>query len=150
MPQNCSADVAAVIAYVDDVFSGDNTTAINAIKDIFGLSEMTHLDDVAGSCEHVLSIVIKFLTDMSCVVRINLWDWQSLQPTSGAGAQFFEFCDALEVKDGENAPQAGWGLDHALSAWGSYFKDDYYPLSKYAFHYTYSTSHFKPYVPSLW
>ncbi|PBL02968.1 hypothetical protein ARMGADRAFT_279728 [Armillaria gallica] len=110
MPQNCSADVAAVIAYVDDVFSGDNTTAINAIKDIFGLSEMIHLDDVAGS------------------LRINLWDWQSLQPTSGAGAQFFEFCDALEVKDGENAPQAGWGLDHALSAWGSYFKDDYYPL----------------------
>lgn len=110
MPQNCSADVATVIAYVDDVFSGDNTTAINATKDIFGLSEMSHLDDVAGS------------------LRINLWDWQSLQPTSGPGAQFFEFCDALEVKNGENAPQAGWGLDHALSAWGSYFKDVYYPL----------------------
>ena len=53
MPQNCSADVAAVIAYVDDVFSGDNTTAIDALKDVFGLSEISHLDDVAGSCEHV-------------------------------------------------------------------------------------------------
>ncbi|KAG7447549.1 uncharacterized protein BT62DRAFT_891405 [Guyanagaster necrorhizus] len=110
MPENCSADVAAVIAYVDEVFSGEDTTAINAIKDEFGLSEMTHLDDVAGA------------------LRNNLWDWQSLQPTSGAGAQFFEFCDALEVKDGENAPEAGWGLDHALPAWGTYFKDDYYSL----------------------
>lgn len=87
---------------------------------------------------------------MFCIVRNNLWDWQSLQPTSGAGAQFFEFCDALEVKNGENAPQTGWGLDHALSAWGSYFKDVYYPLSKYSLHCAYSSFDFKPNVPSLW
>jgi len=59
-------------------------------------------------------------------VRNNLWDWQSLQPTSGPKAQFYQFCDALEVKDGQNAPATGWGLDHALAAWGSYFKNTYY------------------------
>lgn len=58
-------------------------------------------------------------------VRNNLWDWQSLQPTSGSGAQFFDFCDALEVKNGVSASAKGWGLDHALTAWGSYFKNTY-------------------------
>lgn len=62
-------------------------------------------------------------------VRINLQDWQSLAVTSGPGAQFFQFCDALEVKNGVDAPTTGWGLDHALAAWSSYFKNEYYPLS---------------------
>ena len=51
MPQNCSADVQAVIAHVDEVFTGTNQTAIQAIKDNFGLGDMTHLDDVAGARE---------------------------------------------------------------------------------------------------
>jgi hypothetical protein len=49
MPQNCSADVQAVIAHIDEVFSGTNTTAIQQIKELFGLGDMTHLDDVAGA-----------------------------------------------------------------------------------------------------
>jgi hypothetical protein len=61
------------------------------------------------------------------LVRNNLWDWQLLQPTSGPGAAFFRFCDALEVKDGNTAPATGWGLDHALPAWGAYFKNTYLP-----------------------
>jgi hypothetical protein len=32
---------------------------------------------------------------------------------------FYAFCDALEVKDGVNAPAEGWGLDHTLQAWGN-------------------------------
>ncbi|KAF5387993.1 hypothetical protein D9615_000647 [Tricholomella constricta] len=108
MPRNCSADVQAVINHVDKVFEGKNATAIQAIKESFGMGNVTHLDDVAGA------------------LRNNLWDWQSLQPTSGPGAQFYNFCDALEVKDGKNAPATGWGLEHALSAWSSYFKDTYY------------------------
>ncbi|KAG6896631.1 hypothetical protein C0992_007037 [Termitomyces sp. T32_za158] len=108
MPANCSADVQAVIAHVDNTFTGKNTSAIQALKETFGLGNMTHLDDVAGA------------------LRNNLWDWQSLQPTTGPGGQFYQFCDALEVKDGVNAPASGWGLDHALAAWGSYFKDTYY------------------------
>lgn len=57
MPKNCSADVQAVIGYVDKVFSGRNQTEISRVKNIFGLGELTHLDDVAGA------------------LRNNLWDW---------------------------------------------------------------------------
>ena len=49
MPANCSADVAAVIAHVDQTFKGSNTTAIDQLKATFGLENMTHLDDVAGA-----------------------------------------------------------------------------------------------------
>ncbi|KAG6854358.1 hypothetical protein C0991_007863 [Blastosporella zonata] len=108
MPANCSADVQAVIAEVDKTFTGKNNTAIQAIKDAFGLGNMTHLDDIAGA------------------LRNNLWDWQSLQPTTGPNGQFYRFCDALEVKNGISAPASGWGLNHALAAWSSYFKNIYF------------------------
>ena len=73
---------------------------------------------------------------VSCVViqgfitvRNNLWDWQSLQVYSGPGTQFYEFCDALEKDaDGSVAPASGFGLDHALKAWSSYFNSTYLPL----------------------
>ncbi|PAV21369.1 peptidase S28 [Pyrrhoderma noxium] len=108
MPQNCSADVQAVVAHIDKTFTSGTTDEINFIKDTFGLGNVTHLDDVAGA------------------LRNNLWDWQSLSPTSGPGSQFFDFCDALEVKNGVSAGSDGWGLDHALSAWGAYWKSFYY------------------------
>ena len=49
MPSNCSADVQAVISHVDTTFRGKNTTAIQIIKENFGLGNMSHLDDVAGA-----------------------------------------------------------------------------------------------------
>lgn len=49
MPKNCSADVEAVIAHVDHVFTGKNKTAIQELKTAFGMGDMTHLDDVAGA-----------------------------------------------------------------------------------------------------
>lgn len=108
MPQNCSTDVQAVMTHIDRVFLSGNKTAIQAIKESFGMESVKYLDDVAGA------------------LRNNLWDWQSLQVTSGPGAQFYQFCDALEVKDGQSAPASGWGLDHALSAWSNYWKTTYY------------------------
>ncbi|KAF4563063.1 hypothetical protein EYR36_003502 [Pleurotus pulmonarius] len=107
MPRNCSADIQAVIAHVDEVFGGDNTTAIDELKANFGMSGVKHVKDVAGA------------------LRNNLWDWQALQITSGPNTAFRRFCDALEVKDGESAPESGWGLEHALKAWGDYWKDGY-------------------------
>ncbi|KAF9480682.1 hypothetical protein BDN70DRAFT_856398 [Pholiota conissans] len=107
MPANCSADVQAVIAFVDKTFSGRNTTAIQALKDNWGLGNLSHVDDVAGA------------------LRNNLWDWQSLQVTSGAGSQFYRFCDALEYRNGIKAPIRGWGVDYALSAWGKYWRNIY-------------------------
>ena len=49
MPKNCSAEVQAVISHIDDVFTRGTTAQIDAIKSNFGLSAMTHLDDVAGA-----------------------------------------------------------------------------------------------------
>ena len=69
---------------------------------------MTHLDDVAGA------------------LRNNLWDWQALSPSTGPGSMFFNFCDALEVKNGKNAPAKGWGLQNAVTAWGKYWNETYY------------------------
>jgi hypothetical protein len=51
MPKNCSSDVQAVIEYVDSVFSGTNQSAIDEVKQIFGLSELDHVEDVVGSRE---------------------------------------------------------------------------------------------------
>lgn len=53
--------------------------------------------------------------------------WQNLQPDGGSDQLFFQFCDALEVKDGVNASAEGWGLDYALQAWGSWWQDVYIP-----------------------
>ena len=58
-------------------------------------------------------------------VRNILWEWQNLTPSSGGGT-FFEFCDALEVKNGVSAGPEGWGLDHALQAWATYWTKTYY------------------------
>ena len=52
-------------------------------------------------------------------MRNPIWEWQELSPSS-KGGKFFKFCDALEVKDGVSAPASGWGLEHALQAWGKY------------------------------
>ncbi|KAL5529968.1 hypothetical protein ACEPAF_6225 [Sanghuangporus sanghuang] len=108
MPSNCSADVQAVIAHIDQVFTRGSKSEIAKLKANWDLGAVSHLDDVAGA------------------LRNNLWDWQSLSPTSGPGATFFEFCDALEVKDGVSAGSKGWGLDHALTAWGRFWNETYY------------------------
>lgn len=68
---------------------------------------MSHLDDVAAA------------------LRNNLWDWQALSPTTGPHSAFFNFCDALEVKNGKNAPTTGWGLQNALTSWGNYWNETY-------------------------
>ncbi|KII94856.1 hypothetical protein PLICRDRAFT_97795 [Plicaturopsis crispa FD-325 SS-3] len=109
MPKNCSADVEAVVSHFDAVFTSKNNSAIEALKDQFGMKDVAHLDDAAGA------------------LRNPIWAWQDLQPSSGPGGEFYEFCDALEVKGGKSAPAAGWGLDHALQAWGSFYKKTYLP-----------------------
>ena len=53
MPANCSADVQAVIAHIDEVFSGEDATAIDQLKDLFGLGNVTYFDDVAAAREFI-------------------------------------------------------------------------------------------------
>lgn len=100
MPKNCSADVEAVINYVDEVFFGSNTTAQQELQELFGFS--TNLE-------------------VAQALRWDLWTWQDMQPNTGAGAAFYQFCDTLEVKGDVVASADGWGLDNALKAWGLHF-----------------------------
>ncbi|CDO72685.1 hypothetical protein BN946_scf184985.g105 [Trametes cinnabarina] len=108
MPANCSADVEAVIAHVDSVIASGDSTQIDALKSTFGLQGLAHNDDFAAALQQ------------------NFFAWQDLQPDSGPGGDFYEFCDALEVKNGVNAGPSGWGLTNALQAWGNYWKATYY------------------------
>ncbi|KAK2464509.1 hypothetical protein APHAL10511_003488 [Amanita phalloides] len=107
MPQNCSADVQVVIEFADEIYASDDTEIIQGFKDLFGMGDVTHFDDVVGT------------------LRRNIEDWQNLQPSSGPGTVFYQFCDALEVKDGVSASEEGWGLEHALNGWGSFYQQYY-------------------------
>ena len=60
MPKNCSADVEAVITYVDQVLAYGSPQEKNNLKEMFGIGDVDHDDDAAGA------------------LRNNLWDWQSL------------------------------------------------------------------------
>ena len=51
MPANCSADVEAVLTYVDGILNGTNTGAITSLKNNWSLGTVTHLDDVAAARE---------------------------------------------------------------------------------------------------
>ncbi|KZV68145.1 peptidase S28 [Peniophora sp. CONT] len=109
MPKNCSNDIQAVIAHFDAV--AHNPKAVAALKAQFGLEDVEHYDDVTAALKN------------------PIYEWQDLQPDSGPDTGFFEFCDALEVKDNKTAPASGWGLEHALSAWGAFFKNVYLPAT---------------------
>ncbi|KAG1790715.1 peptidase S28 [Suillus plorans] len=108
MPQNCSSDVEAVITYLDGMYVANNTAGIQTLKEAFGLGDVVHVDDFASALQY------------------NLFDWQSLQPDVGPGAMFFDFCDALEVKDGVSAGPEGWGLENAIYSWGNFWNTTYY------------------------
>ncbi|KAG0694878.1 peptidase S28 [Suillus ampliporus] len=108
MPQNCSSDVEAVIAHLDDMYAANDTAGIQTLKEAFGVGDVVHVDDFATALQY------------------NLFDWQDLQPDVGPGAMFFEFCDALEVKDGVNAGPEGWGLENAIYSWGNFWNTTYY------------------------
>ncbi|KAF9023153.1 peptidase S28 [Hymenopellis radicata] len=109
MPANCSSDFQAVISHVDEVFSSDDDLAIQALKENFGMGNVTYVDDVANTLSQPMGL------------------WQELQQYRGPNQPFYEFCDYLEVceVDGKNtsAPESGWGLDHALEAFGSWMRE---------------------------
>ena len=53
MPKNCSADVQAVIAHIDSVFTSGNHREINTILKLFNMTELSnHRDDAAGAREY--------------------------------------------------------------------------------------------------
>lgn len=69
MPQNCSADVQAVIQYVDQVFTSEDSQKIQETKDLFGMGDVMHLDDVSGACKDFSVMMIKeSLTSSQCAI----------------------------------------------------------------------------------
>ncbi|KDQ17878.1 hypothetical protein BOTBODRAFT_143634 [Botryobasidium botryosum FD-172 SS1] len=104
MPKNCSADVERVIRYMDRTLAFGSQLQKEAFKARFGMSGLTHLDDVAATL----------------VAPFN--PWQDLSPKTGSNNTFVEFCDALEVRNGIAAPADGWGLSHSLAAFGNWMK----------------------------
>ncbi|KIK48997.1 hypothetical protein CY34DRAFT_429501 [Suillus luteus UH-Slu-Lm8-n1] len=108
MPQNCSFDVQAVIAYLDQMYAANDTAGIKTLQESFALGALDHVGDFATALQY------------------NLWDWQSLVPGAYAGTWFYQFCDALEVKNGVNAGPDGWGLDNAIESWGNFWNTTYY------------------------
>ncbi|KAG1734459.1 peptidase S28 [Suillus paluster] len=108
MPRNCSSDVEAVIAHLDRMYVVNDTAGIQTLKEAFGLGGLVHVDDFAYALQY------------------NLFEWQALQPHADPGTLFFDFCDALEVKDGVNAGPEGWGLENAIYSWGKFWNTTYY------------------------
>ena len=51
MPQNCSADVEAVIAYLDGMYTNNDTAGIRTLQEAFGLAGLAHVDDFAAARE---------------------------------------------------------------------------------------------------
>ncbi|KAG2355878.1 serine carboxypeptidase S28-domain-containing protein [Suillus spraguei] len=98
----------SMIAYLDGMYAANDTAGIRTLQEAFALGGLNHVGDFAAALEY------------------NLWDWQSMQPDDGPGSMFYEFCDALEVKDGVNAGPDGWGLDNAINAWGNFWNTTYY------------------------
>lgn len=52
MAKNCSADVEKVISHVDQVFTTGTKKQQQDLKVLFGMGNVTHLDDVAGACSY--------------------------------------------------------------------------------------------------
>ncbi|KZT55218.1 hypothetical protein CALCODRAFT_498923 [Calocera cornea HHB12733] len=103
MPKNCSADWQALIAHFDSIATNGTQEQQQAIKMQLGLPNVTHLDDVASA------------------LRTPMFLWQDMDPDEGAGSDFYNFCDALEVDaDGKVAGPRGFGLDATIQNFASW------------------------------
>lgn len=49
MPRNCSADVQALVAHVDEVFTSGTPAEQKTLKKRLGMEGVEHLDDVAAA-----------------------------------------------------------------------------------------------------
>ncbi|KAI0095404.1 peptidase S28 [Daldinia grandis] len=112
MPKNCSEDYAAIIDHVDKVFTNGSESDTAALKQLFGLQDLVHLDDVSAG------------------ISSPIWAWQSIQFTSGY-SQFYQMCDAIEgfspnssVPLNSSSPR-GVGLEIALPNFSEWFKAHY-------------------------
>lgn len=57
MPQNCSSDIQAVIAYLDGMYAAKDTAGIKTLQETFGLGGLDHVADFATARESSLRFV---------------------------------------------------------------------------------------------
>jgi len=100
LPRNCSADVKAVVSYVDHVLSSASDDDILTLKGYFGLEMLDHHDDFAE------------------LISTPLSQWQE-NPED-----VFAFCDYLEAGDSGiiSTHAGGVGLSAALPRYGNWIK----------------------------
>lgn len=73
MPQNCSADVQAVITHLDAILSGNNQQEIYEVLDKFGLQSMVaHPDDAAAACKLFIIVLPYFTSELATVGNSEL------------------------------------------------------------------------------
>ncbi|KAJ9136484.1 Serine carboxypeptidase S28 [Pleurostoma richardsiae] len=100
LPRNCSADVRAVINYVDHVLSTGSKQDVLDLKTLFGLEMVEHNDDFAEQ------------------ITTPVWQWQNSQAT------VLKFCDYVETYASDGAvlasDEGGVGLEPALKGYASY------------------------------
>ncbi|KZO98573.1 hypothetical protein CALVIDRAFT_478445 [Calocera viscosa TUFC12733] len=103
MPKNCSADWQALISYFDNIAINGTQDQQQSVKAQLGFPNVTHLDDVASA------------------LRNPMYLWQDMDPDEGAGSDFYNFCDTLEVDaNGKVAGPEGFGVDNAVQQFASW------------------------------
>ncbi|KAB5523874.1 serine carboxypeptidase S28-domain-containing protein [Coniochaeta sp. 2T2.1] len=100
IPRNCSADLKAVVSYIDSTFAAGNEDDIHDLKAMFGLAQLDHADDFAER------------------ITIPLWSWQSDDD------KVFDFCDYIETASytgRKSRPKTGGvGLETALLGYAAW------------------------------
>lgn len=122
MPQNCSADYAAVIEHVDDVFINGSDEDKVALKELFGVEALEYDDDAAQA------------------ISSPIWAWQSINFRSGY-SQFYQMCDAIEgvAPNVTSYSTEGVGVKKALPNYAKWFTSAYIPGSELASSHVFST-----------
>lgn len=105
MPQNCSSDLSAAVAYIDNALATGTPSAQTELKTSFGLGNLTN-------------------DDFGLALQYPLGTWQDLQAFTYAQegeSDFYQFCDAIEVlPDGtNNTAETGVGMPQALYNWAA-------------------------------
>ncbi|KAK4160176.1 serine carboxypeptidase S28-domain-containing protein [Cladorrhinum sp. PSN259] len=114
-PKNCSADVEAVVNFVDLTLTLGTSKAKKELKTKFGLEELTDLD-------------------FASALESGPWSWQSTQLysiTTLGYSPYYRFCDYVEgvwPNSTNPVPGArGVGLVKALDGYAKYMKEEIIP-----------------------
>jgi hypothetical protein len=73
MPQNCSSDVQAVIAYLDQLYAENDTVSIQSLKEAFGLGSLSHIDDFASARKSLVYLLGTVDTDKMSIQCNITW-----------------------------------------------------------------------------